>query len=1067
MIRSTLISLLLICVICSFCGKNFESLGRHEWRCKRKIHHVENIENETTLLGRMPVITSPGVGTPKRSGIKCCCGKVCKGARGLKMHQRSCRVISGLNTELRADLDEENNNICAEDISNNAQCNSNVEETHEEFPLLKKGINLPQNDKEWSTANEYFKFALNLNPPIRSQDFSSSIIWLNDVIYNYFADNFGHVESPPNKLLVEKYKSHTTKELKKALKHLKSTSSDLTEIKYVARLVRNTLRNANNNLTASNHDESFNHDDYIQRNFWGYVKNVFKVKDQMLPTFTMSECFSYFTKILAKINPTKVFNIPSWIPLLHDPTIEFNLDPPTYQQITNIIRKMKTSGSPSPLDQLLIICFKRCPFLRSYLTELIRAVWLSGSIPDEWKKACTILIHKKDDTNCPSNFRPITLETIPLKVFTSCLRNSIFTFLFANNFIEHNIQKGFTPHVSGTLEHTAQMAYIINQARIKQRSIVITLLDLKNAFGEINHNLIQCVLGYHHIPDHIKVLIKSLYTNFKTSIITSSFNTPFIPVGRGVLQGDCLSPLLFNLCFNTFIQHIKCDQYRQFGFSHKLLNPIHWFQFADDASVITSLESENQHLLNRFSLWCQWSDMIIRVDKCSTFGIKKALTKSIQYLPKLFINNNVIPTTKTGESFCYLGRYFDFGMTNNKHKSDVISLINDLMTDIDLKPLHPKNKLHLYSRYVQSKLSWHLTVVPLSKVWIIENIDSVVNQYIRKWLDVPVSGTLSNVFLTRNKFGLSIIPPSIKFTQCQSTLRNALRSSLNDSVKHLWKLTSNHTNIQYDAYNSTKEVIKQFRSSQEDKLENHLTSQGSFFSSITKFSLSQVNTIWSTCQSKLPKNIFNFTIRYINNTLPTRKNLVRWGLSSSTECSFCLNPESLLHVVVGCNSYLNRFSWRHDSVLNFIANFLRPMIFNNLYVDIPGFLNPSIVTGDKYRPDLLLTTKDNCLYILELTVGYETNLRNNIKRKQEKYKVVIKEQKKQFKSVEFINLSISALGVFDKESSAFLKMLNRLDFGETQTKYCIKKMINICIRSTYYIFCCRNKEWTNPDLMKF
>ncbi len=149
----------------------------------------------------------------------------------------------------------------------------------------------------------------------------------------------------------------------------------------------------------------------------------------------------------------------------------------------------------------------------------------------------------------------------------------------------------------------------------------------------------------------------------------------------------------------------KSDQYRQFGFSHKLLNPIHWFQFADDASVITSLESENQHLLNRFSLWCQWSDMIIRVDKCSTFGIKKALTKSIQYLPKLFINNNVIPTTKTGESFCYLGRYFDFGMTNNKHKSDVISLINDLMTDIDLKPLHPKNKLHLYSRYVLSKLS--------------------------------------------------------------------------------------------------------------------------------------------------------------------------------------------------------------------------------------------------------------------------------------------------------------------------------------------------------------------------
>jgi hypothetical protein len=116
---------------------------------------------------------------------------------------------------------------------------------------------------------------------------------------------------------------------------------------------------------------------------------------------------------------------------------------------------------------------------------------------------------------------------------------------------------------------------------------------------------------------------------------------------------------------------------------------------------------------------------------------------------------------------------------------------------------------------------------------------------------------------------------------------------------------------------------------------------------------------------------------------------------------------------------------------------------------------------------LLLKTKDNCLYILELTVGYETNLRNNIKWKKDKYLDLNEEQKKHFKPVEFINLSISALRVFDKESSAFLKMLNHLNVGESQTKYCIKKIINISIRSIYYILYRRNKEWTNPDFMKF
>ncbi len=786
----------------------------------------------------------------------------------------------------------------------------------------------------------------------------------------------------------------------------------------------------------------------------------------MLPSFTMSECLTYFRKTLAAIHPTKLFQIPSWIPKLCNPQSQFDLDPPTYQQITAVIRKMKASGSPCPLDQLSIICFKRCPYLRTYLTELIRAVWLSGVIPIEWKRACTILTHKNGETNDPSNFRPITLESIPLKVFTSCLRNSMYSFLAVNNYIEHNIQKGFTPNLSGTLEHTAHMTNIINKARIKQRSLIITLLDFKNAFGEVHHNLIQSVLEYHHIPDHIKNIVESLYTDFKTSIITSEFHTPFMTVGRGVLQGDCLSPLLFNMCFNTFIQHIKADKYRQFGFTFNFLNPIHWFQFADDAAVITGQESENQHLLNRFSIWCQWANMIIRVDKCSTFGIKKVLTKSTQFLPKLLINNCLVPTVKIGESFKYLGRYFDFSMSDQQHKSELLSLVHELMSDIDLKPLHPKNKLLLYNRYVLSKISWHFTVASLSKTWVIKSIDSVINKYIRNWLEIPICGTLSNVYLTRNNFGQNILPASVKFTQCQTVLHNALKTSPNESINELWKSTNKHTNIQYDVYNSTKDVLKDFRSGHKDKLQNQLLSQGSFFSHVTKFSLSQFNTLWSAAQSKLPKNIFNFTIRYINNTLPTRKNLAKWSLASSPECSFCLCPETLLHVVAGCQSYLERFTWRHDTILNFVAKTFQT-IKCELYADLPGFKCPSIITGDAYRPDLLLITPDRCLYVVELTVGFENNLHNNVERKKNKYKHLIKdlEQNEDFVSVKFVNLSISSLGAFEKECSTFLKMLESIGLDKRYQQYCIKKITSYSIRTTYHIFCCRNKEWTNPELL--
>ena len=39
--------------------------------------------------------------------------------------------------------------------------------------------------------------------------------------------------------------------------------------------------------------------------------------------------------------------------------------------------------------------------------------------------------------------------------------------------------------------------------------------------------------------------------------------------------------------------------------------------------------------------------------------------------------------------------------------------------------------------------------------------------------------------------------------------------------------------------------------------------------------------------------------------------------------------------------------------------------------------------------------------------------------------------------------------------------------NKKQQLYIIKRMINIAIRATYYIFCWRNRNWNNPDLMQF
>jgi hypothetical protein len=96
---------------------------------------------------------------------------------------------------------------------------------------------------------------------------------------------------------------------------------------------------------------------------------------------------------------------------------------------------------------------------------------------------------------------------------------------------------------------------------------------------------------------------------------------------------------------------------------------------------------------------------------------------------------------------------------------------------------------------------------------------------------------------------------------------------------------------------------------------------------------------------------------------------------------------------------------------------------------------------------------------------FASNLHNNVERKKGKYKDLIEDQRGHFNSVKFVNLSVSSLGVLDKECFTFLEMLDTIGMDKKQQHYCIKKMTSYAIRATYCIFCCRNKEWTNPELL--
>ena len=374
--------------------------------------------------------------------------------------------------------------------------------------------------------------------------------------------------------------------------------------------------------------------------------------------------------------------------------------------------------------------------------------------------------------------------------------------------------------------------------------------------------------------------------------------------------------------------------------------------------------------------------------------------------------------------------------------------------------------MQIYQRYVLGKISWHLTVTNISKTWIKENLDNMVSNYVRSWLELPVSGTLKIATLSKSRFGLNFINVSTRFAQCQSTFRKALKNSSNNDIKKLHRVTQKGPNIQTDSYLSTRDAIKKIRAITETEIREELSTQSLVVKSIWEFGCGKYCADWGKVLDSLPRNLYSFTTRYLSNSLANATNAIKWGISNSSKCLFCSENQTLQHVVSSCKVSLNekRWNWRHDSILLNTARFLAKIPGVTVYCDIENseFLTPSVITGDEKRPDIVVVKEKLCM-ILELTVGFETNIQKNTERKGNHYKDLITRLNTTYQ-VRFVNLSMGAIGVIGKDSN-LKKIFMEMGLVKEEATYIAKKIINICIRASYYLFCKRNQAWEAPSLL--
>jgi len=87
-----------------------------------------------------------------------------------------------------------------------------------------------------------------------------------------------------------------------------------------------------------------------------------------------------------------------------------------------------------------------------------------------------------------------------------------------------------------------------------KKPLIITFLDLKNAFGSVPRQLIFDMLKAVQVPSQIQSYIESFYCQLYLTVVTKNWETPPIPFNCGAFQGDTMSPIMFLLTYNPLLK---------------------------------------------------------------------------------------------------------------------------------------------------------------------------------------------------------------------------------------------------------------------------------------------------------------------------------------------------------------------------------------------------------------------------------------------------------------------------------------------------------------------------------
>ena len=180
-----------------------------------------------------------------------------------------------------------------------------------------------------------------------------------------------------------------------------------------------------------------------------------------------------------------------------------------------------------------------------------------GKVPEDFKLARVVPLHKKNSKTEVGNYRPVSVLNIMSKVVERVVFDQLYGYLSENKLL-YELQSGFRSSYS-TDTCLMYLTDYIRQECDKGRYTGMVMLDLQKAFDTVNHAILLQKLSALGMRDESVDWFRS-YLSGRSQVVdvNGTFSSEHC-ITCGVPQGSILGPLLFLIYVNDMSAAVKCQ----------------------------------------------------------------------------------------------------------------------------------------------------------------------------------------------------------------------------------------------------------------------------------------------------------------------------------------------------------------------------------------------------------------------------------------------------------------------------------------------------------------------------